>query len=375
MKRFVCFSALIFVIAGFLSAASITVTKPAAGDPWHKGSTYTIIWTMSGTMPATVRITLHNATTGAVTPIQDPAPNSGSYSWTIPTDIPDGSYKVRVKVKGAAVEGDSGAFNISAGLIQIPLHASELSKAIVAFKLPALSISGAALVVYEDSYRITFSYKNSGTGNLPKNSDMPVKPTFRVLVDGQVLNQGNLVIPAFEAAPGWEMPSFYGGEIKLPTSAEWDDNWTIGNTLVIYINENKVNGMASDTKTYDLKKLALGYAFDASIAGAAYIWTTESLTITVHIDGEFGTAKKFRLFSSGSTNIYVDKGLGGFLEEYDLVPGKRDYLVTHKAPLASESFNFLDTWIGAFLLKPTDNYPDQHDIDHSNNIKLYHFHR
>jgi hypothetical protein len=98
-----------------LSAQTIAVTKPAAGDTWTRGQSYTITWTKSGTMPANVRITLRNAASLAeVAVIADPAPNSGSHLWTIPAATADGSYKVRVKAKGANIESDSGAFTIAA---------------------------------------------------------------------------------------------------------------------------------------------------------------------------------------------------------------------------------------------------------------------
>jgi hypothetical protein len=383
VKKALFLCTLFVICAAFVGAQTVTVTKPAAGQTVLKEEICHILWTKNGTMPGLVRISLRNSQTLAeVLLIADNAANSGSFDWLVPKSIPDGTYVIRVKVKDAAVQDDSGSF---------PLHGAQPSGPSVVQRTPmadkvgpigllgkpTLSISGAGLVVYSDSFRITFAYKNSGTGNLPKSSEMPVKPNFRVLVDGNLLNQGNLTIPAFPAQPGWEMPSYYGGEIKLPGAAEWDPQWKIGNSLVIYINENKVNGMAGDTKTYDLKKLALGYAFDAFVAGAAYMWNTENLTVTVHIDGPFGNARKFRLYSSGSgsNEFYVDAGQGGFMEEHDLVPGKHDYLITHKVHLPNQAANSFDTWIGVFVVKSTDNYPDQHDLDHPNNIKKYHFQR
>jgi hypothetical protein len=114
MRKFIGFLALFVLSVMFLGAQTVTVTEPAAGDTWIKGSAYTITWTKSGTMPANVRITLRNAVSLAeVAVIADPAPNSGSYQWTIPTSTADGSYKVRVKAKGSTVQGDSGAFTIA----------------------------------------------------------------------------------------------------------------------------------------------------------------------------------------------------------------------------------------------------------------------
>ncbi len=381
MKKMLMGAVILALVAAIAAAQSIVVDKPAAGQTVLKEETCHILWTKNGTMPNLVRISLRNSQTLAeVLLIKDGANNSGSYDWVVPKTIPDGTYVIRVKVKDAAIQSDSGQFPLHGpqppgpAVIQREPMAGRIPPPAFIGK-PALSISGAGLVVYTDSFRITFAYKNSGMGNLPKSSEMPVKPTFRVLVDGKLLNQGNLTIPAFPAQPGWEMPSYYGGEIKLPGPAEWDYTWTIGNSLAIYINENNINGMASDTKTYDLRKLALGYVFDATIAGAMYNFSTENLTMTVHIDGQWGNAKKFRLYSTGTSQFYVDKGMGGFMEEYDLVPGKRDYLVTRKVHLPNSAANTMDTRIGVYIVKPTDNYPDQHDLDHNNNVKLFNFHR
>jgi hypothetical protein len=35
----------------------------------------------------------------------------------------------------------------------------------------------------------------------------------------------------------------------------------------------------------------------------------------------------------------------------------------------------MSTRIGVYILKSTGSYPDQHDVDHPNNVKLYSFHR
>jgi len=101
--------------AGALCAATITVTKPYdyPSEPYCTGKSYPITWTKSGTMPDTVKITLRNeASTAEIAVIVDPAPNSGSYQWTIPSGLADGKYVVRVKAKGVDVHGDSQASTI-----------------------------------------------------------------------------------------------------------------------------------------------------------------------------------------------------------------------------------------------------------------------
>jgi hypothetical protein len=115
MKKPLVILVLLAVAAGSLGAATITVTKPYdyPSEPYCTGKSYPITWTKNGTLPDTVRITLRNAaSTAEMAVIADPAPNSGSYQWTIPAGLADGKYVVRVKAKGANVHGDSQASTI-----------------------------------------------------------------------------------------------------------------------------------------------------------------------------------------------------------------------------------------------------------------------
>ncbi len=93
---------------------TITVTSPAAGAAWKQGETKTIQWTRQGETGANVRIVLRApGQTAAVLEIADPAPNSGSYSWTIPDSIPAGTYVIRVRsVTNSQATDDSGQFQI-----------------------------------------------------------------------------------------------------------------------------------------------------------------------------------------------------------------------------------------------------------------------
>jgi len=115
MKKFAGILVLFILMIGLASAATITVTQPTEiqGEPKFTGTSHPITWTKTGTMPDTVKITLRNeASTAEIAVIADPAPNSGTYQWTIPASIADGKYVVRVKAKGVNVLGDSQAFTI-----------------------------------------------------------------------------------------------------------------------------------------------------------------------------------------------------------------------------------------------------------------------
>ncbi len=114
MRRFLLASFLLMSLAAAAVAASVTVTHPAANETWNKGQAHTITWTKTGDMPATVRIVLRNkANTAAVQTIAEPAPNSGSYSWTIPASVAEGEYRIRVRVLSSEISDDSEIFTVA----------------------------------------------------------------------------------------------------------------------------------------------------------------------------------------------------------------------------------------------------------------------
>ena len=114
-KRFGLLMIILGVTTAFLRGQTITVTKPANGDTWSQAQTYAITWTKSGSMPATVKISLKESNSPTIVlEIADGVPNSGSYSWLVPASVAPGQYKVRVKVKNSTVVDDSGAFTIAA---------------------------------------------------------------------------------------------------------------------------------------------------------------------------------------------------------------------------------------------------------------------
>ena len=373
MRKPIGVFALLILTAGLASAATVTVTKPAPGETWVKGKAYAIIWTKDGTMPDLVRISLRDARTlGELRLIQDNVPNTGSYLWTVPADITDGAYRIRVKVNDVTVADDSDFFYIAASSASTPIFKahplSSADQAAIALKFPALSISDVNLISYDDRFVVTFGYRNSGKASLPKGSEMPEKPNFRVLIDYKEVNQGSLVFPAFQAPPGWEMPTFYGCDIKYPTDANWDPAWTVGNLVTVKINENKVNGMASDSQSYNLKPMALNYSYDALITGATLDWNTGIMTISVRIDGRIGTLKLFFVHNSKTKPGWF------FTKFVDLVPGQHMYTITQKIDrLANEQDFNGELMIG--LLPSKYGVTDRRDIEHRNNIYPFSFHR
>jgi len=117
MKKAFLLAAMAAMILGTsLWGQSITVTSPTTGDEWCKGSNYTITWTKSGAMQATVAIRLRVAgspeSAEAAVVIANGAPNNGSYSWTVPNSVAPGNYFIRVRTDDSTVIGDSHTFLI-----------------------------------------------------------------------------------------------------------------------------------------------------------------------------------------------------------------------------------------------------------------------
>lgn len=115
----------IFTI-GTCAQGSIAVQQPDGGKPWCKGLPYKILWTTTGQTTSTVRINLLNAAaTSVVKFIEASAPNTGSYEWKIPADIPTGSYRIRVRTApGGAIDvwGDSPVFIINTCKMPIRIY-------------------------------------------------------------------------------------------------------------------------------------------------------------------------------------------------------------------------------------------------------------
>jgi hypothetical protein len=84
-------------ISGSTTEASIKVTGPNGGQTFSTGQNMSITWTSTGMSSATnLRIELTNASNTTVASIINSTPNDGSHSWTIPSTITTGSYKIKI---------------------------------------------------------------------------------------------------------------------------------------------------------------------------------------------------------------------------------------------------------------------------------------
>jgi hypothetical protein len=346
--------------------AKITVTEPSHDVTWKPGETHLIQWTHTGLMADYVRIALEPHLGGPLYYAAESTDNDGSFSWTIPMNVISAEYKLVIRAVDGFPFGVSPSIMIGSGAR--PVHIKE-ERTPSFLKLPALSISGVNLTANDDGFVITFGYKNSGTGPLPKGSEMPVKPDFRVLIDNREVARGSLIFPAFQAPPGWEVPTFYGYQIKYQFL--FDYKWTIGNLVTVKINENEVNGMAGDSKSYNLKPMALNLGYDVMITGATLDWNTEVLKTNIRIDGNFGSYEQIHLFDT-HPNYFA--GTPVWEIKANVIPGQRFYTLSKKREgLKGQTEHKIS--IGVLLLKRADDRALLRDIEHRNNIYENTFHR
>lgn len=115
MKKIIYLLEILLMLSGLIFSQSLNITSPHSGQAWYKGKTYTITWTKSGTMNNKVKIRLMQGGT-KILGITDSTANNGSYSWTIPSSVANGSYYIRVKTIDNAVFDDGSIFNIETKL-------------------------------------------------------------------------------------------------------------------------------------------------------------------------------------------------------------------------------------------------------------------
>ncbi len=95
-----------------IARPSITVTAPARGDVWLKGSDHTITWSKSGPQDANVTLELLRSGIKVLTIVASTS-NAGSFPWTVPATLKSSTaYKVRIKTLDGTIKAQSGGFTI-----------------------------------------------------------------------------------------------------------------------------------------------------------------------------------------------------------------------------------------------------------------------
>jgi hypothetical protein len=320
---------MVFGLSAISWAGSIAVVSPNGGETLVLGKPWPIVWTAAN-LAVNVKLQLikpGGAIVGLIATNQ--APGASPFAWTIGQTasgiVAAGSYKVRVSaLDNSVLDESNNSFLISedtappdnppGGAVAVFRDRPGFADAL-RLKFPRLEVSGIDLTPNAEGFGIVFNYKNVGQGALPKASEVPVKPNYRVLIDGKQTASGSLFIPAFPAPPDWEQVGFFGGWIRLPTWALlghqnpdpvysntldqpcWQ--WHIGNTITAHINENKVMGMESHSLTLNLRNILLHYSFDWLCTGITYDWSTRMLTISARLDGQMPLNRKFSLVCNG----------------------------------------------------------------------------
>lgn len=97
----------------------VTVSNPIANANLNIGSAYPINWTLPNySGPVSIELTAGASSTTAVRVLYDPTNNDGTESWTVPSDLTVGQYRVKIYNTGAGQNGNptyvgySGVFNI-----------------------------------------------------------------------------------------------------------------------------------------------------------------------------------------------------------------------------------------------------------------------
>lgn len=88
-------------------STNITITSPTSSTTWQKGQTYQITWTGGGqnNIQAIFLINKAAESYGVSVSLADRiynVPNTGSYTYTVPTNIPTGEYKLEIDTAQSA---------------------------------------------------------------------------------------------------------------------------------------------------------------------------------------------------------------------------------------------------------------------------------
>jgi|GEM_PF-2520966 len=104
-----------FTITG-MSNCSVQVTAPGSGETWYRSYPYDITWNSGGgSCGNSMRIQLYK-NGGYYSQIASSTANDGSYEWTVPASLPEGSdYQIRIiDLASSADDYSDGLFTIAA---------------------------------------------------------------------------------------------------------------------------------------------------------------------------------------------------------------------------------------------------------------------
>ena len=385
MKKAMMVIFIFLVVFCQVQAQKLAVTSPNGGETLVLGKPWPITWAAAN---VAVKVKLQLIKPGGSifgVIATNLAADSSPYPWTIGQTAagiaPAGNYKIRViTLDGSEQDTCDSLFTISAE--QTPPDTPPAGGAVLVNRLPLermpplrlnfprLEVSGIDLAPNADGFGIVFNYKNVGKGALPKASEVPVKPNYRVLIDGKETASGSLFIPAFAAQPGWEQKGYFGGWIVLPGFIQAEEsNWHIGQSITVHINENKVMGMDSHSLTLPLKPIALKTKCDALINGVSFDWQAHELTVSLRYEGQLQPLRQVNVTCSNDDNYWVDpKRDYCFFERVALQEGQSHYTLSKKIRFP-EHIRTITLYVKAYAaMSNTSASAKPIDMDYRNNF-------
>ncbi len=374
MKQSFLLIAVIALLMAPLAAQSVKVVSPNGGESWALHSSFPITWTSANAGAVKVDIILRKGSVRVGAIKSQVSLAAGSCPWQDVGKLEDGTvvdagtdYVIRIR-DAANTFGDSSdnAFAITTGTGPVIIKAPPYERVPPSiFQKPKLVVSDIDLTPNAEGFGIIFSYKNVGNGPLPKASQVPVKPSYRVLIDGREMASGSLFIPAFSAPPGWEQMGYFGGMIVMPANLYENKLWNIGNTITVHINENKVMGMENHTLGLNLKPIALKYAYDVVFTEVTFDWNTNELRMSVRVDGKVPPGKKLRFHCPGEFyhDVELHSGQNGYSYAQKLI---------YKVP-KGQNLTMINAL--AYLVPLPSGGEKLLDIDLRNNQGLFRFER
>jgi len=90
------------------------ITSPVSSSAWEIGQNYNITWTSPAISSPTVKLNIYKDSILVENFVEQlTGPNSGSYSWTIPSSYVAGNYIIRLKTEDGLLIDDSDLFSIT----------------------------------------------------------------------------------------------------------------------------------------------------------------------------------------------------------------------------------------------------------------------
>ena len=299
---------------------TISVTSPNGGESWNVGDTRTISWSSSSEVTSSVNIRLQedwsipgvgNGRRTEAT-IASSAPNTGSYSWTIPSSVSIGDQYI-IQIQEAvdvdrASDTSDGYFSISGGVsdptVSLSCSPGSASESGGVFTC-TVSLSHSST----KNVTVNVSYSGSATGGTDWNT-----PNHAF---GSPIGGGTLEISAGQTSTSW-------------TFSGVSDSDTEGNETIVVDISTVTNGTESGTQKETLTLTDVVSASDPTVTmscsdsknhminGVRYsvvqctftLSKTISNNVTVNLaySGTATSGTDYNFYGSGGTNVTINAG-------------------------------------------------------------------